>query len=122
MYNEDYITYEQAIEVKKAGYECSINDDLRESDEHGMIPHFTLAQAAKWIREVKKLDIDVHSDFQKDAIAQVGKRIYFYELWDNFKPAQLACSFSTPSDTYEEALSAGISKALEIINDKQNRL
>lgn len=130
----DYCSYELAKKLKDAGFdwECSkrtiekIPGTEREEwdDDQQMyctitdaviiyIP--TLWQAAKWLREVKGIEVYAVPRFAS-AYEVVGIRLgktvtrnsYVFTSWD----------IKNPHPTYEAALSAGIDAALELIINK----
>lgn len=143
MDNKDFVPFETARKLKAAGFDepCRahytndyVNDDpedlSREVKFHfdwtspynynqiaGNTSAQTLWQAAKWLREEKKIDIDITSDFVIDD-NEIINRQYFFTVWDNYKGKQLAESFLKAGDTYEAALSVGIDAALDLIIKK----
>ena len=127
--NEDYVSFEQAKTLKELGFDwecfsCYIKvykgDDgwrLRiydryqsyndERDER-CISAPTLAQAQKWLREVKgKIIIPYVMHIEN---------IMKYDFYIADEPID-PFDYSDGFDTYELALSAGIDKALELVKE-----
>ncbi len=123
--NEEYVTYEQAKALKAAGfdYECDYHFSKEDAPEglvwgiksfapanhnaNGYLSIPTLAQAAKWLREEHNIHISVNPCFDgrwECQIVDISPLWYFDRYY--------------MGDSYEAALSAGVSKCLEIINDK----
>lgn len=135
MDNKDFVPFETARKLKAAGFDepCSVRwvcepDDVpslyssvfsfKNKELEGLdFTAPTLWQAAKWLREEKKIDIDITSDFVIDD-NEIINRQYFFTVWDNYKGKQLAESFLKAGDTYEAALSVGIDAALDLIIKK----
>lgn len=135
MDEKDFVSYETAKKLKAAGYseKCSSvwhfdgdsgkakfienypatfhgePNDFNNSDMFDLYVYSApmLWQAAKWLREEKRLYILV--DF-----SYVGT--WFYKVFPIVGCCISRCLFSYP--TYEEALSAGIDAALELITNK----
>lgn len=125
MKQEDFVTYEQAVKLKELGFdwECRhwyfnptrnkvficIHDCF---DYKDMTRAPSLALAAKWLRTENNLCV---CSFCK--IDRRGR--YKYQWMLTFLKEDKSV---TPDDiffdTYEEALSAGIDKALELIKEK----
>lgn len=132
MNTEDFVSYEQAVKLKECGFDwpciCYYNRSISKSriiisgrelfaascdDDEILCP--SLSQAAKWLREVKGIYVEVKVR-NHNAFEVVGKVIdnppyiikHLFDLWD----------YKNPYFTYESALSAGIDAALELIKDK----
>lgn len=127
----DYVSYELAIKLKECGFdepcdhyytpnkairivkdnalapEISNNRFLDEIDD-GCCTAVPLWHAQKWLREKKKLHILVDSDLY-------GK--WYYKVF----PIGECCMDEGNSNyvTYEQALSAGISAALDLLAGKE---
>lgn len=137
MAREDYVSLEQAKALKELEFdwECyslynengKLSPNLEEwcdiaflnynyHDELCSAP--TLAQAQKWMREVKELDIDITLFREIDAREEPVriKRYYNCEIAYSEDAEDLSEDF----DSYEEALSAGIDKAIEILKEEIN--
>ena len=131
MSNKEYVTYEQAKVLKELGFDTECDYHFSKEDApgglvwgiksfapanhnaNGYLSIPTLAQAAKWLREEKNLHIQV--------MLNGVRTMYFvrvYVIEGNAPVYEVEGQF----DDYESALSAGISKCLEIINEKRNRL
>lgn len=132
MNNEDFVSYEIAQALKKAGFDWKCrafywtDDSLFEETKHDvfnnpysncttMVAAPTLAQAHKWLRVQMGMDVYVIPRWQNayEVVArELGKRPadtrLLFNLWD----------YAKPYDTYESALSAGITAALEILTDQ----
>lgn len=137
-HKEDYVSLEQAKALKELGFdwECRAvyanNFDspygngfcygigfsemnYNNSDFGYSAP--TLAQAQKWLREVKELDLDITLYRKIDAREKPAKikRYYNCELSYSEDEEDLYDDF----DSYEQAQSAGIDKALELLKWEQ---
>ena len=119
---EDFVTYEQAVKLKELGFdwECNhlyshrssidFNDscyyhDFNTTDSSNDYSAPTLAQAQKWLREVKETEVIVH---------KINDSIYNYTIYGQL----VNLTTKTIFDTYEQALSAGIDKALELLKEE----
>lgn len=116
MDTEDFVTYEQALVLKKLGFreKCDYkyyiplsdnpipNDLLANPNEHIEAP--TLAQAQKWLRKEKQIDIEIN-------VYHLGHREYRPVIYNNNDNAIIL----RPYCSYEEALLAGITKCLELL-------
>lgn len=134
--HECYVSLEVAKLLEKAGFDWkeyfvahSINEVF-----HWEIP---LHIAQKWLREVKKVSVEAKTLRWVNRY-QDGKYTisYIHELWpidtsvipnkeDKFNRYTIDCvynielqTYNIEFQTYEEALDAGIKKALEIILEK----
>lgn len=137
MAHEDFVSYEQATTLKELGFdwECyslynengKLSPNLEEWCDIAFLNYNyhdvllsapTLAQAQKWLREVKELDVDI-TLFRKidarDASAKI-KRYYNCEIAYSEDSEDLHEDF----ESYEQALSAGIDKALELLKAEKN--
>lgn len=117
---EDYVTYEQAVKLKELGFDWDVhylytpNKEFEHIDPElfdygwdinydyveclkGSISAPTLAQAQKWLREVKQIDLFVTKELSK----------YYWYIGKEFQIGNC--------DTYEQSLSLGIDKALELL-------
>lgn len=140
--NEDFVTYEQAKKLKELGFEWEVmyfydikgelipnNDnfykagvvsvkDLAEN-MNDLPTHVysapTLAQAQKWLRE-KEIEVAVFAEF--DGELRTGQWVW---LMRKFTTHLFDTVFSGDEnlnyDTYEQACSAGIDKALELLKE-----
>lgn len=113
--HEVHVSLDTAILLKQAGFNwgCSRNsifypeDGFEDCSEGYYAPRLDLAQ--KWLREVKNIYLYAYPDFVRGSdINPVWQIKYKYkiEYWSGYY------------DTYEEALEAGIKKALELILEK----
>ena len=125
---EDFVTFEQAVRLKELGFDWITANfyDLENPQEGcitGRIPQDwnvmafitlasapTLAQAQKWLREVKDVILVANIKFHK------GKVKYsWYIVTDNGDRGICDDIEKSIFDTYEQALSAGINKAIELL-------
>lgn len=120
---EDFVTFEQAKALEELGFDgfkwdCDfwyyynyVNHDkpifarCEQVDSYDVQEHWyapTLAHAQKWLREVKETEAIVN---------RIDENIYNYTIY-----GQLAnLSAKTHFNFYEQALSAGIDAALELL-------
>ena len=132
---EDFVTYEQAKSLKELGfywpclYWYHPNEDdktkrFRMSNEmnHNIYkrgisaPSLSLAQ--KWLRE-KEIEVGVFAEF--DGEIRTGKWMWLVRKF-NTHLYDTIFSEDISYDTYEEALTDAITKALEILNkDKDEK-
>lgn len=130
MNTEDFVTYEQAVKLKELGFDWEVNhcyydDELNEICD-GSTSNYdncnstdyiervcsapTLSQAQKWLRNVKKADIIVTLEDETDDPYQV--EVYINKVCVS---GHWRHGFFTD---FDEALSVGISKALELLINK----
>lgn len=125
---EDYITYDQAVKLKELGFDWETTHfyDLEETQEgciKGRVPQDfnamtfislvsapTLSQAQKWLRDVKGIHIEIKYTSNPQYEPWVGKVV----IIENYPEPNTIINTDT-CDTYEEALSEGIDKALAIL-------
>ena len=132
---EDYVSYPIALALKKHGFDWECDHYwykvYANSDEMSMrqasaddfnnddwdVPHCSaplLWQAQKWLREVKRIEVN--------ASWESIKRYWFF--YTNFMDVPDIVNLEEISDsvysTYEQALSAGIAAALELIENNKN--
>lgn len=127
MIHEDYVTFEQAQKLKQLGFDWECNHYYHLYDEQDTLSTLskfensnkfdknwsapTLAQAQKWLREVKGIIIIPHVIHVEDILKY---DFYIYgELLD------IECDFEG-FNTYEFALSEGINKALNFLKEQEN--
>lgn len=141
MAHEDYCSFEQAVKLVKLGFKEEVffhfnsetkeiepiegasyseggpfdtYDVLEDVTKYGLIPTPSLSQAQKWLREVKKIYIEIRH--YRD------KRVTKFEMAVG-RPSSKGWGFNSwvsqfRFDTYEQALSAGIDKALELLKEE----
>ena len=118
MIREDYVTFEQAKALRELGFNWKCFGFYFYDNElvfggprdynlmHGYISAPALSQTQKWFREVKKIEVNANYDNVK-------------EKWYWFINDMQECNMTTIDDynfdTYEQALSEGIDKALELL-------
>lgn len=140
---EDFVTYEQAKKLKELGFDLKcyyrFNVDRQlvpnvmyrnagvDSDDVAMNVNFrcigdisapTLAQAQKWLREVKDIIIGIDFDNWNDKYeCHVYKRMGYSgeNIRDMYGSQLVTNEYHEDFDTYEQSLSAGIDKALELL-------
>lgn len=137
--NEDYCSYELSKALKAAGFDepcdsyydkaCAADDEYWHTKREELynwnglasecqISAPTLWQAAKWLREKWGIHVDacVFSDYSTDADGNVCDR---WDFWGFDLYAVVGGEKLIDDDgeyySYEQALSAGISAALELI-------
>lgn len=128
---EDYVSFEQAQRLKELGFDWGCDfvyyftyhnhnkpifqryETTRdyEMEKYWDVP--TLAQAQKWLREVKGVDITIEHVYHRldtgDKI-MYGLRIGIQSTFDT--------KFIRNYDSYKEALSAGVDRAIELVKSK----
>lgn len=120
--NEDFVNFDTAKRLKEEGFDwiCSFvfavdgSRTIQAYGNHNQFPEHvstpTLTQAAKWLREVKKIDIivsledDTEDPYQVEAYEDDE---YILPRWEN--------SFFVK---YEEALVAGVKLVLDYLANK----
>lgn len=122
MEHEDFVTFEQAVKLKEIEFDWKCREyyyNLTQRiiytygsncfDFDNMTKAPTLAQAQKWLREFKKINVEV--------IACFSRSLDMWQ-WDCFIQSledDEVDENTINHDTYEKALSAGIDKALELL-------
>ena len=126
---KDYCDYETCVALKEVGcrietewyihqpsyergscYLCfGIPRETSVLDECDYIPRLSLYEAQKWLREEKKLFIEI----------TIGAfdQTYFWEIYGTETSNWRAGGHSS-FDTYEEALSEGVRRAVKILKEK----
>lgn len=144
--HECYVSPEVAKLLKKVGFDWSsftyydinnvlcLSDVLITKESSDLTEHInclapTLEVVQRWLREVNNVSVEVKTlrwvNRYQDGKYTVS---YIHELWsidtsiipnkeDKFNRYTTDCVYNTEYQTYEEALEAGINKALEIILD-----
>lgn len=125
MIQEEYVSFDTAKMLKEAGFEC--NGEYY-YDKHGNVepglyaedddyPRPTQSLAARWIREVHKLHIFCMQSNHPYSDPSVDEWEWCYIVTRINQPnVYLACEMEFI--TYEQAMDAGIQKALEIIKER----
>lgn len=130
---EDYVSYPIALKLKKAGFDepCDhyyarkgiIGNKFKLTEIYRSFSHQnstystasapTLWQAQKWLREVKRIEVN--------ASWESIKRYWFFytNLMDVPDIVNLEDISDSVYSTYEQALSAGITSALELIENEK---
>lgn len=132
MTHEDYVSFEQAKNLKELGFDWEIEyfyglndanepklyrypDILGGQDNHnkyhGSFSAPTLAQVQKWLREVKGIALNI--------IAHDGGFYQWESIFLPKAPVPVFIDYIVPDyylyDTYEQALSAGLSLIIGLI-------
>lgn len=149
MIHEEYVSFETAKLLKEAGwdiptrgiYRTNRNGDYRfvEYDRKSSLSNCTRcltdgfayeylaptqALAARWLREVHDIHIDIGmcGDYSSDAD---GKIVEEWDFWTfslyyitNF--TNHICNCVGEYDTYEQAMDAGLQRALEMIKERKD--
>lgn len=136
MNTEDFVTYEQAIALKKLGFDeycdyiftsqgkiCTkVILSFDYTKREGYVDAPTLSQAQKWLRE-KGIHVSVNPYRGYDVDAD-GKLYNVHLLWGfelmDMENVDFMDDAGGNHTSYESALSAGIEKALELLTDKLN--
>ncbi len=140
MNNEDYVTYNQAQALKKAGfdYPCYFYY-TKEDAPDGCVWHTTseeapidynrsvyagcsmptLAQAQKWLRENKETTVVIYPQIIDSPVEYSLGDEWHYSVWVGRDIYEASDTKDKYFDTYESALSAGITAALKLINHNQ---
>lgn len=134
MSKEDFVTYEQAAILKELGFDWECNhyydNDFsfqeytqtyltnyanwnKQYDDFHIISAPTLAQARKWLGEVKDVNIVANFKFKKGQV-----KYSWYIVTDNGDRGICDSVENSMYDTYEQALSAGIDRALELLKEE----
>lgn len=127
MNKEDFVTYKQALALKKLGfdYNCDYNysedKELYKYDYHSDfysdtssdsdLPAPTLAQAQKWLRKEKNLYVCVEID-----ITDTVNNIFYWTIYK--LPYKKQIRKTRNFDSPEEALSAGITECLKLLENE----
>ena len=127
---EDFVTYEQAEKLADLGfdYKCIACYDEEEFEYNGepndynsgyyrynLISAPTLTQAQKWLREVKDIHIEIKYTINPQYEPWIGKVVIIEDY-----PEPNTIIDTDTCDTYEEALSEAIDKALELLTQQSN--
>lgn len=135
-HKEDYVSFEQAVKLKEMGFDwLTIHYyDVKTYEFSPKISHNytvcydnwneysnsisspTLAQTAKWLREVKSIIICIEPRFHGSKRPLVVD--YEYHLFNKDDGCYIYIEAKTIYDTYEKSLSAGINKALELLKEE----
>lgn len=127
MNSEDFVTYEQALALKKLGFDYKCNhlyendgtfkeDDCYGSCNTSKIEYYrkedyadapTLAQVDKWLRS-KGLWVEI-------CLEPFDEKGWQFDIFNLKDHRYYNFAFSTVYDTYEKALSAGITECIKIL-------
>lgn len=131
MNHEDFVTYDQAVKIKELGFDWECNHWYHPLEPEKIIecqtyynhnsferPYSapTLAQAQKWLRE-KEIEVGVFGDF--DGELPTGKWVWLMREFNTHLFDTVFPEDDIRFNTYEQALSAGIDRALEILSKKK---
>lgn len=111
--HETYCNYNLTNLLIKLGFDWKdyfVAHDINEHF-HWEIP---LHIAQKWLREIEDIDVYIFptTNTKRECVYQVGMKTFGREVWIPGQPS------TAKYYTYEEALEAGINKALELILEK----
>lgn len=139
---EDFVTYEQAKALKELRFDweclhgyyrfysdkepwlnsCGYAKNSIGSDSFSYAAP-TLSLAQKWLREVKDIIIGIDFDNWNDKYeCHVYKRMGYKgaNIRDTYGSQLVTNEYHEDFDTYEQALSAGVDKALELLKENNN--
>lgn len=136
MTHEDYVSFEQAKALKELGFDwetlsCYLHvyegehgwrfrmlerlKSRNDPKDYTCLAAPTLAQAQKWLREIKGIDITIDHVYHR---LDTGDKVMYGLHIGN--QSTFKTEFYLNYDSYEEALSAGIDKALELLKSENN--
>lgn len=136
MIEESYVSFDTARMLKEAGFDVPCNsyyeledgeavrkDCIRPYDHNGfgdtICSRPTLALAARWLRDEHKLHVSVSIAGLFDGLRDL---IYWAFSVMNVNTALFEYIDGNRYDSYEEALEAGLQKAIKLItNENENR-
>lgn len=127
---EDFVTFKQAKILKELGFDEKTLTVYYKTDESCVIPnpeHWndeiwhefsapTLAQAQKWLRDVKRIHIVI------DAVHRMncdGTYTIFYPYTIKDWEGRILNNFGLGYECYESSLEDAIDKALELLKENQ---
>lgn len=143
MNNEDYVSYELALKLKKCGFDEPCDHYYNIEFKNDTNIHYSinrnynnigkrccsaplLYQAHKWLREVKNIIVDVSPDWDPEDYCLEGYLTgeWYFTVWKDGD--RVYCNFDPNAveeriwmfEKYEQALSAGIDSALELIEQE----
>ena len=136
--HEEYVTYQQAVELKRLGfdwpcrtwykqegkfYDQGIPGNVNSSPRTQQIQPQSAsapsqAVAMRWMREVKVIDINIYTLFEIDCTGKSIKRRRLYKI-DIFRKMRRVGIAHSNYPTYEAALSAGLDACLELIGKEE---
>lgn len=129
---EDFVTYEQAVKLKELGLDIPVNHYYKDNhliEIYGNLSNYcnvheryvtgcfsapTLAQAAKWLRDVKHIIIAIIPKYEIQC-----NGTYAWEYWYEIYNSTGKRLYAEPAGTYEYAMELAIDKALELLTEKQ---
>lgn len=141
--HEDYVSLEQAKALKELGFDWMTRawySDLYNEDNWDFIiaeyfknfndPKYdwrisapTLAQAQKWLRgNGIGIEIQIYTRERSDWGPNYFSGVFYGAVFTSTKDARMMGRLSKDYNTYEEALSSGIDKALELLKEQSNEL
>lgn len=124
---ENFVSFNQAIILWKLGYDYNTDywyyDETKQIvrvcgsdcfDFNNMTPAPTRAQVHTWLRETHGIDINIDSVYHQ--LDTGNKIMYGLRIGDQ---STFKIDFYINYDSYDEAISTGINKALEIISKRK---
>ena len=102
----DYCDYETCVALKELGYPLT-SKEVRYEDKAVFVPSVLLYTAQKWLREERHIEVVILS------IRMTGAPYYFQVYTEDYVSTD-----DNNYDSYEEALSAGIKEAVEILKER----
>ena len=132
MIDEQYVGYDTAELLKKAGFleqtdTCyfgttnRIGGAITITEDNGVLPRPTQAVAARWLREVHNLHVYAIQTNLPLTEPQTTEWEWGYIVTKVDDPNTRNALFDMNYTTYEEAMEAGIRHALESIVDKTEK-
>lgn len=130
MNTEDFVTYEQALALKKLGFDLkteyysskltginfsNVPENFNNTFVNGVCSVPTLAQAQKWLRKEKKYSVEAFFERIKDSKEQWS--YFISNILNSSQDGQSIGYFYS----YEEALSAGITECLKLLENETSK-
>lgn len=124
---KDYCHYDTCVALKELG--CSLSSFEKWENKEGkleLVPHYPLYAAQKWLREEKEVYVTVIPEYNDFSPIKGVKYRLEVAHWkdDEFGYETIEwldeeCPYTIITfDSYEESLSEGLRKAIEILKEK----
>lgn len=104
--NKDYCDYETCVALRELGFPIEWFED---ETYHENNTEISLYEAQKWLREEKKIQIEIPTSFMDNGVWKFSFRLQTREFYDRAIGEW---------DSYESALSEGIKEAIKILNEE----